>query len=100
MGDNAAGEGWQTVTRRKNLRYNNGGNKDETSIFIANIPEDCTKAILWKIFNSFGKLVDAYIPPRKSKVGKKFGFLKFLFVKDPQQLGGQHKGSQNRWHED
>ncbi|KAL4590769.1 hypothetical protein LXL04_003712 [Taraxacum kok-saghyz] len=81
----ADGGGWRIVTRRKNLR-NGGDNMKETSIFIANIPEDCTTVILWKIFKSFGRMVDAYIPYRKNKGGKKFGFLKFIHVNDSRTL--------------
>lgn len=80
-----AGGGWQVVTKRKQAS-DWKTNKDETSIFLSNLPDDCTNVILWKIFKSFRKMVDTYILAWKDRGGRKFGFLKFQFVKDSNSL--------------
>nr|GFA43835.1 RNA-directed DNA polymerase, eukaryota, nucleotide-binding alpha-beta plait domain protein [Tanacetum cinerariifolium] len=40
----------------------------------------CTARDLWNVFTAYGKVVDVYIPIKKSKAGKKFAFVRFLNV--------------------
>lgn len=37
---------------------------------------------LWLVFSKFGKILDAYIAHKLSKLGKRFGFIRFLGVED------------------
>ncbi|GJU38030.1 nucleotide-binding alpha-beta plait domain-containing protein [Tanacetum coccineum] len=41
---------------------------------------------LWKACNQYGSVVDAFIPNRRSKVGKRFGFVHFVKVFDVDRL--------------
>ncbi|KAL4591278.1 hypothetical protein LXL04_004236 [Taraxacum kok-saghyz] len=75
--------GWQKVSYR---RQGNKSQLPETSFFISNLPDGCNSGILWKIFQSFGKMSDAYIPPRKDKAGNNYAFIRFLQVKDANRL--------------
>lgn len=37
---------------------------------------------LWMVFAKFGKILDAYIARKLSKLGKRFRFIRFLGVED------------------
>nr|GEZ57688.1 nucleotide-binding alpha-beta plait domain-containing protein [Tanacetum cinerariifolium] len=41
---------------------------------------------LWNSCKSYGHVVDAYIPARRSKAGKRFGFVRFIKVPDVDRL--------------
>ncbi|GKB79236.1 RNA-directed DNA polymerase, eukaryota [Tanacetum coccineum] len=43
---------------------------------------------MWKICESYGKVIDVYIPNRKSKAGKWFAFIRFVRVEDIDRLVG------------
>nr|GEU75091.1 RNA-directed DNA polymerase, eukaryota [Tanacetum cinerariifolium] len=50
------------------------------SVFVFNFPEGCTAKDLWKVCNDNGIVVDVFIPNKKSKVGKRFAFVRFIKV--------------------
>lgn len=41
---------------------------------------------MWKVFLKWRKVRDLYIPPRRDKVGRRFGFVKFKDVLDLREL--------------
>ncbi|GJY57693.1 nucleotide-binding alpha-beta plait domain-containing protein [Tanacetum coccineum] len=51
-----------------------------TSIFITNFPESTTAKDLFIACSQYGHVIDSYIPNKKSKSGKRFGFVKFINV--------------------
>nr|GEW03306.1 RNA-directed DNA polymerase, eukaryota [Tanacetum cinerariifolium] len=53
------------------------------SIFVTNFPDNTTSADLWKICQTYGVVVDVYIPNRRSKVGKCFAFVRFIKSQPP-----------------
>ncbi|GKC25876.1 RNA-directed DNA polymerase, eukaryota [Tanacetum coccineum] len=61
-------------------------NKISTSIFVTNFPDQFYAKDLWKACNQYGSVVDAFIPNRRSKVGKRFGFVRFVKVFDVDRL--------------
>ncbi|GKD29877.1 RNA-directed DNA polymerase, eukaryota, partial [Tanacetum coccineum] len=58
------------------------------SIFITNFPDNFGSSDLWKLCETYGKVVDVYIPNRKSKAGKRFAFVRFIKVDDVDRLVG------------
>ncbi|KAK2430143.1 hypothetical protein P8452_43597 [Trifolium repens] len=60
--------------------------KVTTSFFCTNFPDEATTGDLWKIFQGFGKVGEVYIPKKKDKKGKRFGFVKFKEVDDVEAL--------------
>nr|GEZ10434.1 hypothetical protein [Tanacetum cinerariifolium] len=42
--------------------------------------------LLWVECQSYGRIVDAFIANKRSKAGKRFGFVRFLSVKNEEQL--------------
>ncbi|GKA28601.1 RNA-directed DNA polymerase, eukaryota [Tanacetum coccineum] len=62
--------------------------KISTSVFVTNFPDQCTARDLWNVCSAYGKVIDVYIPFKKSKVGKKFAFVRFLKVDNLERLIG------------
>ncbi|GJX71178.1 RNA-directed DNA polymerase, eukaryota [Tanacetum coccineum] len=60
--------------------------KISTSIFVTNFPEQSNAKELWSICKQYGNVIDAFIPNRRSKIGKRFGFIRFIKVTDVDRL--------------
>ncbi|GKF00211.1 RNA-directed DNA polymerase, eukaryota, partial [Tanacetum coccineum] len=58
------------------------------SIFVTNFPDDITAKDLWSVCQTYGTVVDVFIPNRKSKVGKRFAFVRFIKVGNVDRLVG------------
>lgn len=52
--------------------------KGSTSFYFTNFPENYDNEEMWKIFLKWGTAIDIYIPNRKDRTARKFGFVKFL----------------------
>ncbi|GKE46196.1 nucleotide-binding alpha-beta plait domain-containing protein [Tanacetum coccineum] len=57
-----------------------------TSVFVTNFPDNVGAKDLWNACKQYGYVVDAFIPNKKSKAGKKFGFVPFINVFDVDRL--------------
>ncbi|PWA50328.1 serine/arginine-rich splicing factor 2 [Artemisia annua] len=55
-----------------------------TSFFFTRFPESWDSRTLWKIFEEYGKIVDVYIPDKRTKMGTRFGFARFVNISDVQ----------------
>nr|GFB10336.1 ChaC-like family protein [Tanacetum cinerariifolium] len=60
--------------------------KFSTSIFVTNFPDHAKAKDLWNICKQYGQVVDAFILDRKSKAGKRYGFIQFIRVYDVDHL--------------
>ncbi|GKB36620.1 nucleotide-binding alpha-beta plait domain-containing protein [Tanacetum coccineum] len=60
--------------------------KISTSVFVTNFPEKYGAKDLWNTCKIYRQVVDAYIPNRRSKAGKRFGFVRFIKVFDVERL--------------
>nr|GEZ00263.1 ChaC-like family protein [Tanacetum cinerariifolium] len=60
--------------------------KISTSIFVTNFPNHAKAKDLWNFCKQYGQVVDAFIPDRKSKAGKRYGFVRFIRVYDVDRL--------------
>nr|GEV47131.1 hypothetical protein [Tanacetum cinerariifolium] len=58
------------------------------SVFVTNFPKNFGPQDLWKLCEVYGKVVDVFIPKRKSKAGKQFAFVRFVRVDDMDRLIG------------
>nr|GEY76180.1 hypothetical protein [Tanacetum cinerariifolium] len=54
--------------------------KIATSFFVTNFSNSLDAKNLWKEFQPFGRIVDAFIANKRSKQGKRFGFVRFLGI--------------------
>ncbi|XVF28563.1 hypothetical protein REPUB_Repub15cG0040600 [Reevesia pubescens] len=50
---------------------------DVTYVFVNNIPKQVHWRWLWRIFSHHGKVVDVLIPKKRSKSGRRYGFIRF-----------------------
>ncbi|GJQ92929.1 nucleotide-binding alpha-beta plait domain-containing protein [Tanacetum coccineum] len=60
--------------------------KISTSIFVTNLPDRFGAKDLWNTCQPYGHVVDTFIPDRRSKVGKRFGFVRFIKINDVDRL--------------
>ncbi|GJY57104.1 RNA-directed DNA polymerase, eukaryota [Tanacetum coccineum] len=75
------------------MAFKSRSNADHTrliskSIFITNFPDVTTSKDLWVLCQSYGTVVDVFIPNRKSKAGKRFAFVRFIKVDNVERLVG------------
>ncbi|GJX32206.1 nucleotide-binding alpha-beta plait domain-containing protein [Tanacetum coccineum] len=57
-----------------------------TSVYIMNFPEMLSAKELFHACNQYGHVVDSFIPTKKSKNGKRFGFVRFINVFNEERL--------------
>ncbi|GJR39917.1 RNA-directed DNA polymerase, eukaryota [Tanacetum coccineum] len=84
MGD----DDWNEVTR-KNRGYKTKEDdlaKVSMSIYVTNFPESCSAKDLFQSCKVYGHAVDSYIPLKRSKSGKRFGFVRFINVFSVERL--------------
>nr|GEY05482.1 cytochrome P450 716B1-like [Tanacetum cinerariifolium] len=60
--------------------------KISTSIFVTDFPEYAKAKDLWNVCKQYGHVVDAFVPGRRTKKGKRFGFVRFIRVLDVDRL--------------
>ncbi|GKA24079.1 RNA-directed DNA polymerase, eukaryota, reverse transcriptase zinc-binding domain protein [Tanacetum coccineum] len=60
--------------------------KISTSVFVTNFPDQSSAKDMWNACKQYGYVVDAFIHNRRSKVGKRFGFVRFIKVFDVVRL--------------
>nr|GEY16643.1 RNA-directed DNA polymerase, eukaryota [Tanacetum cinerariifolium] len=60
--------------------------KISTSVFVTNVRGLYGAKDLWNTCKTYGHAVDAYIPNRRSKARKRFGFVRFIKVFDVERL--------------
>nr|GEY93025.1 nucleotide-binding alpha-beta plait domain-containing protein [Tanacetum cinerariifolium] len=51
-----------------------------TSVYITNFLEATSAKELFQACNQYGHVVDSFIPNKNSKIGKRFGFVRFINV--------------------
>ncbi|GKB26093.1 RNA-directed DNA polymerase, eukaryota [Tanacetum coccineum] len=60
--------------------------KISTSIFVSNFPEVFSAKDLFHACKQYGHVVDSFIPSKRSKDGKRFGFVRFINVFSVERL--------------
>ncbi|XP_057432697.1 uncharacterized protein LOC130725491 [Lotus japonicus] len=70
--------------RRRSEPQPSGG--DITSYYFSNFPENFTEKNMWEIFQRYDRVWEVFIAPRRDKKGKRFGFVRFINVKNPARL--------------
>ncbi|PWA47733.1 hypothetical protein CTI12_AA498410 [Artemisia annua] len=58
------------------------------SVFVTNFPDSTTSSDLWRLCQTYGTVVDVFIPNRHSKVGKRYAFVRFIKVFNVERLVG------------
>ncbi|GKD86005.1 RNA-directed DNA polymerase, eukaryota, partial [Tanacetum coccineum] len=86
--------GWTWIFRNNNNHsskpIDNPHQKDlekiTTSFYVSNFPDSLNAKGLWNVCVKYGRLVDSFIANKLSKGGKRFGFIRFLGVKDESEF--------------
>lgn len=65
---------------------NHQGSKDITHFFFSNFPEFWGEKELWRVFQRYDKVWDVFVSPRRDRRGHRFGFVRFVGVKNPRRL--------------
>ncbi|GKC60330.1 nucleotide-binding alpha-beta plait domain-containing protein, partial [Tanacetum coccineum] len=60
--------------------------KISTSIYVTNFPESFSAKDLFNSCKVYGHVVDSFIPSKRSKAGKRFGFVRFINVFSVERL--------------
>ncbi|GJU02551.1 zinc finger, CCHC-type containing protein [Tanacetum coccineum] len=69
-----------------NRSYEDDVAKISISIYVSNLPETFSAKDLFHACNKYGHVVDSFIPLKRSKEGKRFGFVKFINVSNVERL--------------
>ncbi|GKU99398.1 hypothetical protein SLEP1_g12255 [Rubroshorea leprosula] len=60
-----------------------------TMFFFTNFPEDWKHESMWQTFRKYGRVLDIYSPFKKSRMGSRFGFVRFLDIRNECELEHQ-----------
>ncbi|KAH1253252.1 hypothetical protein GmHk_04G009966 [Glycine max] len=77
-----------SIDRKRNQdhhRYQRERN-DITSFYFTRFPEEITKKDLWWHFKQVGDVREIFISPKRNKMGKRYGFVRFKGVQDVHQV--------------
>ena len=81
-------EDWHVVTRKKHGYRTKEDDlaKISISVYITNFPDSCSAKDLFQSCKAYGHVVDSFIPFKRSKSGKRFGFVRFINVFSVERL--------------
>nr|GEU43524.1 RNA-directed DNA polymerase, eukaryota, reverse transcriptase zinc-binding domain protein [Tanacetum cinerariifolium] len=71
--------------------YTRKSKEDQTqhiskSIFVTNFPDHFSFHDLWRICDEYGKVIDVFMPNRKSKAGKRFAFVRYIKIENIERF--------------
>ncbi|GKU93781.1 hypothetical protein SLEP1_g7347 [Rubroshorea leprosula] len=75
--------------RRPFFGYGKGVLERATPFFFTNFPEDWEMGEMWKVFIKVGRVIQVFIARKRDFKGRRFGFVKFLEVKDSKAVENQ-----------
>ncbi|GJZ70905.1 RNA-directed DNA polymerase, eukaryota [Tanacetum coccineum] len=85
-------EGYFSTDNNKDGNWKSYRSKEDQTqsisqlIFVTNFPDHVMARDHWKVCNNYGVVVDAFIPYKKSKAGKRFAFVRFIKVDNIDHL--------------
>ncbi|KAJ0726959.1 putative RNA recognition motif domain, nucleotide-binding alpha-beta plait domain superfamily [Helianthus annuus] len=87
---------WYDAPSRKGRRLYQGETSNQndlpvTKFFVSNLPGGCSSSDLVAVLKGFGAIKNIYIARKYDKLGKRFGFVSFVNVRDPVELENQMK---------
>ena len=72
--------------RQQTIRRNWRDGSDITSFFFTRFPEEVTEAELWTYFRQWGEVKEIFIPNRRNKEGRRYGFVRLKGVADKRSV--------------
>lgn len=77
-------DGVKEGARRRTSNGEGGG--VVTSFFFSNIAASVGELELWKAFQRWGKVWEIFIPQKRDRFGRRFGFVRFLNISNPSEV--------------
>jgi len=74
------------VTSKKRKGYFHHLDNSTTSFFFTHFPDNLGHLDLWKLFDRFGRVGEVFLPSKRDKWGRRFGFVKFKEVSNEEEL--------------
>lgn len=59
---------------------------DTTTFYFSQFPEDHGAREMLRIFSLYGEAAEVVIPPKLDKLGRRFGFVRFWRIRDPDRF--------------
>ncbi|MCH98559.1 hypothetical protein A2U01_0019564 [Trifolium medium] len=90
---------WQTVNRRRRgpkqpipdiattKKMHRTHQSSQTTYFFTDIPDSFGAKAMLNIFQKYGNIIEVVIPVKKDKGGRRFGFARFVDVRDSRSFG-------------
>ena len=72
--------------RHSYMRANWRQHKDVTSFYFTRFPEDAIVEDLWYHFKQSGEMREVFIPWKRNRHGRRYGFVRFKGVRDMHQV--------------
>ncbi|GKD83732.1 RNA-directed DNA polymerase, eukaryota, partial [Tanacetum coccineum] len=69
--------------------------KISTSVFVTNFPDHCTARDLWNVCLAYGKVIDVYIPFKKSKAANPIKFQREPRASNSMPMKGKDRAETN-----
>lgn len=80
------GGGWQVVENRRNRKQKGGTEKEQVTFYFRNFPDHCSEEDLRRNFEPVGRVEDIFLPEKRDKMGKRFGFVRFRQIEEPGRI--------------
>jgi RNA recognition motif-containing protein len=85
-GERREERGWGRENTNKKFKNNPEFNDNTTTFFITNFPDEVKAADLLETFARYWRVGEVFIPVRRDRFDKRFGFARFAEVKDAELL--------------
>ncbi|GLU20772.1 hypothetical protein SLE2022_369540 [Rubroshorea leprosula] len=72
--------------RRRIPRFSHQLSGQARTFFFYNFPENLRAKDLWYCFQGYRKVVDVFVPNKRDKWGKRFGFVRMVGVMNEYQM--------------
>lgn len=76
--------GWKRERMDTAWNVRGGSSHREVSFFFTRFSEDHGAKEMLRIFSLYGKALEVVIPPKRDKLGRRLGFVRFMEVREPE----------------
>src|SRR4051812_47829750 len=90
-----AGEAWKKVDYRKKARVSWDAVRNEeirkagkqSTFYFTEFDDKWKAKDVYEVFKRMGEIIEVFIPRNRDKRGRRFGFARFLNIKDDELMG-------------
>ena len=70
----------------RQMQDKQGQRKGLTTFYFSGVQEMHSDRFMWKVFQRWGRVWDVYMPGKVNRQGERFGFVRFMEVREPKKL--------------